>query len=175
MKERPDHFKLIEFIYMKPVKVGNSKVNIYGETFGKTIPQLEMLDINMTMLEIKKMMYEKVRRIFKDDHPVHGSEAELNKCIVLHVYNNIPYIPNGKYAKRKATCEFCKNSHGVADTCDLKIGQISANSIEGCEQIRLKDVLQLLEHNRDLIIGVILKNSSDSSALQMKLLEPEFD
>ena len=46
------------------------------------------------------------------------------------------------------------------------------NSDEAASQIRLKDVLEKMEHNRDLIIGVIFK---ENTGAQVKLLEPEFN
>lgn len=54
----------------------------------------------------------------------------------------------------------------------MKVNGVSANSEEGCKTIRIKDVLEAMEHNRDLVIGVIFR---DNTGAQMKLLEPEFD
>ncbi len=52
------------------------------------------------------------------------------------------------------------------------VGKQSVNSDDGVSQIRLKDVLEKMEHNRDLIIGVIFK---ENTGAQVKLLEPEFN
>ena len=60
----------------------------------------------------------------------------------------------------------------MADTCDMLVGKQSVNSEEGVSQIRLKDVLEKMEHNRDLIIGVIFR---ENTGAQVKLLEPEFN
>ena len=54
----------------------------------------------------------------------------------------------------------------------MKVGLQSLNSDEAASQIRLKDVLEKMEHNRDLIIGVIFR---ENSGAQVKLLEPEFN
>jgi hypothetical protein len=67
-----------------------------------------------------------------------------------------------KYSRRKATCEFCKASHGTADTCDMKVGQVSANSEEGCRELTLKDVLKTMEHFRELVVGIIFKENTGS-------------
>jgi hypothetical protein len=48
----------------------------------------------------------------------------------------------------------------MADTCDMKVGTSSVNSDESVNQIRLRDVLEKMEHNRDLIIGVIFKEGT---------------
>lgn len=37
--------------------MGNNKVNFYGEKFDRTIPRLEMVDINKTILELKRHIY----------------------------------------------------------------------------------------------------------------------
>jgi len=42
----------------------------------------------------------------------------------------------------------------------MKINGISANSEEGCKTIRIKDVLESMEHNRDLVIGVIFRDNT---------------
>ena len=42
-------------LYMKHTKMGGSnKDKFYGEAYGRTIPRLEMIDVNMTIMEIKK-------------------------------------------------------------------------------------------------------------------------
>lgn len=94
---------MIEFLFMKHCKHGNSKTVFSGEVYGKTIPRLEMVDINMTILELKKHFYNtQLKHIYKQDHPIHDSEAELNKCIVFQVYDNLPYYTESKYSRRKA-------------------------------------------------------------------------
>jgi peptide subunit release factor 1 (eRF1) len=75
----------------------------------------------MTILDIKKMIFEKVKYIFKSDCPIYKSEEELNKNIILHIVDNLPLYQDSKYSRRKVLCEFCKNTHGQADTCDIKI------------------------------------------------------
>ena len=72
---------------MKQVK--NGKV-ITGEHYSKTLPILEVLDVNMTILDIKKLILCKVKSIFKDDSPIHNSDDELNKNILLQIYDNLP-------------------------------------------------------------------------------------
>ena len=57
-------------------------------------------------------------------------------------------------------------------TCDIKLNSVSANSWEGAQQIKLRDVVERIEHRRDLVVGVILK---DGSGCAPKMLEMEED
>ena len=161
---------------MKHIKHGNKKDIFSGEVYGKCIPRLETIDVNSTILDIKKMIYNKVKHIYKDDHPIHveaKQEEQINKCIALHIYDNIPFYAQGKYGTRmKGQCEFCKSNHGSSDTCDMKVGTVSANSEEGSRTIKFRDVLEKMEHNRNLVVGVIFKEGTQA---QVKLLEPEYD
>ena len=54
--------------------------------------------------------------------------------------DNLPFERDSKYTKRKAVCEFCKDKHYQASTCDLKIDKTSANNEEGSKQIKVKDI-----------------------------------
>ncbi len=115
---------------MKQVKQGKNSFS--GEHYGKSLPRLEYIDVNWTMLDIKKLILKKVRYLFKDDNPVFKSDEELNRSIILHVADNLPYYIEGKYTKRKANCEFCRDRHIQTDTCDARIDKLSGNSDEGC-------------------------------------------
>ena len=58
------------------------------------------------------------------------------------------------------------------DTCDMRVGDVSVNIEEGCRELRLRDVLEKMEHQRELIIGIIFREGSGN---QIKMLSPEFD
>ena len=60
----------------------------------------------------------------------------------------------------------------MADTCDMRVGTQSVNSEEAVNQIRIRDVLEKMEHNRDLIIGIIFR---EGTGAQVKLLEPDYN
>ena len=157
---------------MKPVKSGKG---FYGEHYAKTLPRFNLVDVDLTILELKRRIFNQIKHIFKAESPLfaEANDAELNRSIVLHIFDNLPYINEGKYyTKKKATCEFCRSLHGQADTCDIQVSGVSANSEEGCSKIKVRDVLGKMEHNRDLIIGVIFREGSGASS---KLLEPEYD
>ena len=88
IKQRPQDFKLIEFLFMKQVKLGNSKTNFTGDIYGKTIPRFELLDVNLTVIEVKRLLFAKLKHIYKADSPLAQSEAEnldeeINKSIAF--------------------------------------------------------------------------------------------
>ena len=60
----------------------------------------------------------------------------------------------------------------MADTCDMRVGTQSVNSEEAVNQIRVRDVLEKMEHNRDLVIGIIFR---EGTGAQVKLLEPDYN
>lgn len=131
LKSRPSDFKLLQFLFMKQVK--QSKGLFSGEIHVSTLPRLEMIDVNSTILDIKKHFYNKIKHIYKPDNSIHTGDSEINRCLVFHVYDNLPYYTESKHSKRKSLCEFCKASHGgTMDTCDMRVGDVSVNSEEGC-------------------------------------------
>jgi len=78
----------------------------------------------------------------------------------------------GRYSSRKAMCEFCNDRHGSADSCDIKINNVSGNSEEGAKEIKVKHIFDAMTHKRDLVLGVILR---EGSGAMMKHLDPELD
>lgn len=58
---------------MKPLKQGKS--GMYGEKYSKTVPRLEMVDVNLTILEVKKLIFSKIKHIYKDGHPINDFET----------------------------------------------------------------------------------------------------
>ena len=99
------------------------------------------------------------------------NDEEINKCIVFHVFDNLPFVKEKNY-RVKASCEFCKASHANARTCDMKVGDVSVNSSEGCRNIRYRDVLSRIEHNRELTVGVIFRENTKA---EWKYLIPVAD
>ena len=71
---------------MKQVRSGKS---FYGEHFSKTIPKLEYLRKDMTILELKKFVYDHIQPIFKEKLT---DDSDINKYIAIHVYDNLPTI-----------------------------------------------------------------------------------
>ena len=72
LKERKEDFKMIQFIYMKAVKQGKG---FYGEKYSKTIPRLEFIDVNKTVMEVKRQIFSKIKHAFKEAHPIHNPET----------------------------------------------------------------------------------------------------
>lgn len=55
VSELAENFRLTELSFMRMVKYGKS---VSGEHATKCLPKLEYLPLNMTVLELKKMIYE---------------------------------------------------------------------------------------------------------------------
>ena len=72
LKDRKEDFKLIQFLFMKQVKQGKG---FYGEKYSKTLPRMEFLDVNKTILEVKKQIFSKIKHVFKESHPIHNPET----------------------------------------------------------------------------------------------------
>lgn len=52
--DKIEDYKLVEMIFMKQVKYGKI---ISGEHYSKTLPSFEFLNLGMTILDIKKLVY----------------------------------------------------------------------------------------------------------------------
>lgn len=42
-----------------------------------------MLDVNMTIIEVKRFMYEKLRNVWSEEHKIHESDEVLNEVMLL--------------------------------------------------------------------------------------------
>jgi len=60
------------------------------------------------------MIYDKIKTIYKD--PLQD-DSDINRCILLHIYDNLPMERVSKHTSKRATCEFCSERHGQAETC----------------------------------------------------------
>lgn len=65
----------------------------------------------MTILEVKKFIFEKLKVIFKDVENKFTCDEDINEHLLIHVFDNVPYEKNGPY-QRKLLCEFCEEKHG---------------------------------------------------------------
>lgn len=107
--EEMKDFVLIQLQLMKLTKYGKS---ISGETLARVVPRLEYLNLDMTVLDIKKMIFEKVSHIYKKGSKQFEDDSLLNQNILLHIVDNLPFERYGKYSSKKAVCEFCNSPHG---------------------------------------------------------------
>lgn len=77
-RERPEDFKAIELVFMKQTKNSSgAKIpgNISADAIGLVLPRMEMLEVNMTILEVKRYIYNKVKHIYPQEHPIHKEET----------------------------------------------------------------------------------------------------
>lgn len=56
------NYKLIECIFMKPTRFGRT---ISGETINKVLPRFEYLNLDSTIMDIKKFFFEKIKYAYK--------------------------------------------------------------------------------------------------------------
>ena len=143
----------VELNFMKLVTSGK---NTSGEALNKVLPRLEIWKSNMTIIEAKRAIFEKTKYIFEDEKKWTMDDEELNETVVLHIVDNLPFVKENS-VNRKAICEFCEQRHGNADTCDIKIKGVSANTDEGSKKITLGDIKKHMKHERQLILGVTFK------------------
>lgn len=92
-------YKLVEVNFMKMVRYGKYPS---GESLRKVFPRLEYLKQSMTILDIKKYFVSKVKYIFKNQENRFESDEDLNKNILIHIVDNLPYERTGSYSSRKA-------------------------------------------------------------------------
>ena len=69
---------MIELLYCKPVRSGKK---ILGETIGKGIlPHMDYLYDDMTLMDVKRYIYEKFEHIFKNK-----SEGDMEEYLNKHI------------------------------------------------------------------------------------------
>lgn len=77
---------------MRPVRYGKT---LSGETINKVLPRFEYFHQNMTILDIKKAMFKKIKLICKDEEKFENNDQELNESILLHIFDNLPMEQTG--------------------------------------------------------------------------------
>lgn len=45
----------------------------------------------MTVLDMKKLIFSKVKYVFNKTSSIHDSDEELNKHLLLHIVDNLPF------------------------------------------------------------------------------------
>lgn len=85
-------------------KVITKNKKSYYEDIPKMLARLMYFEPDMTILQVKRKIYEKIRGVFKK--PIEDDE-ELNTAIVVHLENNLPLMNiTSKYYKERPPCEF---------------------------------------------------------------------
>lgn len=74
-RARKEDFKAVELVFLKQGKADKKTGAFSGESLPRTIPRMEMFDSNLTILEVKTFIFNKVQALFKEDHPIHNPET----------------------------------------------------------------------------------------------------
>ena len=64
----------------------------------KVLPRFEYLKNSTTMIEIKRLIFEKIKYIYKEGDKRFANDKELNENILIHIYDNLPYEKTGMYS-----------------------------------------------------------------------------
>ena len=64
---------------------------------GKVLPRFEYFKQDMTILEVKKFMFKKLKVIFKDVENTFTCDKDINENLLIHAFDNVPYEKNGPY------------------------------------------------------------------------------
>lgn len=101
-----------------------------------------------------------MRGIFDE---VPANDEDLNKLIEVHVRENCPMIKKGMYTRVRANCEFCGDKHmSTEEYCDLKLNGVEVNeTVETASATTLGDIVAKMEHERPLILAIVLKSSAN--------------
>jgi hypothetical protein len=49
----------------------------------------------MTIMEVKRFLFEKISPIFKDSEKKFANDSYLNDNVLIHIYDNLPYERTG--------------------------------------------------------------------------------
>ncbi len=128
----------------------------------KSAPRLFALTKETTLMDIKRLILEKMRGIFENEPE---DDEELNNMIEVHVRENLPMVKKGAYTRTKADCEFCGEKHSFRDEyCDLKINDEEVNaSVESSQAVKLGQIYDAMKYERRLILAIILKPSGEKN------------
>lgn len=84
---------------MKPARYGKT---FCGEKISKVLPRMEYFKNSMTIIEVKRFMYQKISPVFKEGDKKFKNDQELNENILIQIFDNLPYEASGQSFKRKA-------------------------------------------------------------------------
>lgn len=127
----------------------------------KALPRLFALTNDTTIMDVKRLVKDKLRGIFNMEPE---TDEQLNELVGVHVRDNLPLVPMGKYgARQRATCEFCEQKHGYRDDyCDLELDELDVNqSVENASNATIGQILEKMTHDRRLVLAIVLKSAGN--------------
>jgi hypothetical protein len=132
------------------------------EGVDRAIPRVEAFNPSITILQAKRQILSKYQHIYHDEWSLEDTEENnkrINDSIEIYVRDNLPLIKKKKGGQEQAECEFCNSKHGrTEEYCDLKIDKADLNQFEEAKKYTIKHILDKIEHPRDLVLVVALKD-----------------
>jgi len=93
---------LVEFNFFQYCQ--KNKKSFTVDHLEKSAPRFFSLTNETTLLDVKKLIVEKMGGIFKSEPE---NDEMLNSMVEVHVRDNLPMVMMGKYTRTRAECEFC--------------------------------------------------------------------
>ena len=128
------------------------------------VPRYEVFKMTDTVIEMKKQIYQRIKYTFTDaKEDEERTDEWLNTNLLMNIKDNTPSEKHGSlsekygsYSTRKRECEFCGRRHNMRDdVCEVKTDELgSGNSEEGSQKITLRDLYDVIKHERELIFEV---------------------
>jgi len=104
---------------------------------------------------------------------VFGQDATIEESFDLHVRDNLPVVYEGKYnARRRATCDFCKEKHDtMTEHCELEVMGLDTSKAEVASKVLLQNVLDQMYYIRTLALAVLIKSKAQPKLKQLRHME----
>ena len=115
--------EVIELNFHKVQKRG--KNSFTADQIEKALPRLHAMTRETTIMDVKRLILEKMRGIFEK---VPEDDETLNEIVQVHIQNNLPMIKTGTYIKERAKCEFAGRKLSYKeDYSELKFDDVDVN------------------------------------------------
>ena len=77
--------------------------------------------------------------------------------------------------QQRAQCEFCGSKHTASEEyCGLKLDEVDANTLEGARSVTIQQIVSKMEHKRDLVLAVVLRDVYTPQLLHFRSQYVEF-
>mmetsp|Transcript_1956 Transcript_1956/g.3405 ORF Transcript_1956/g.3405 Transcript_1956/m.3405 type:complete len:240 (+) Transcript_1956:2248-2967(+) len=126
----------------------------------------------MKIIEVKRLMYERVRHIFSGPKGVEADDEWINSNIIIQIKDSTLWDESSRYPRKKLECEFCGRRHrpNYDEICEIRTADYqSGNSWEeGVKEICLEDLYLQMNKRRDLIFEVMINHESQPNYKWLK-------
>ena len=131
---------IVEFNFFKQTRGYGGRLRV--DLILSSAPRLFAIQANNTIMDIKRMVLEKMRGVFAE---VPENDEELNEMIEVHVRENL----RSRYSYND-------------DYTELMFNKVKTNkSVETASDVNLEQILDRFKPKRHLILAIVLKNSGN--------------